>query len=134
VPAEPQSPDEEDEEEEEGEDDEFFDVLDILDGMADVDSEDDSTSEPKKPTPTRKETSIPPKPQTISYIDHSDESEVDEGALSRLGTFIEGLEGGKRKLPEEEAGENRPARQKRRVIEDRNELLPEGEYSTRTGM
>lgn len=66
-------------------------------------------------------------------LDSEEDSEVDEeyeGALLKLGSFVEGLESKKRKA--EEAGEE-GTKKKRVVLKERTEAFPEGEFVAVSG-
>ena len=62
-------------------------------------------------------------------MDEDDESEVDseyEGALDKLSSFVDGLEGKKRKAGDDV--EDGGKKKKRVVLKERTEAWPEGEF------
>ncbi|KAK4046557.1 hypothetical protein OIV83_006009 [Microbotryomycetes sp. JL201] len=107
--------DDEDEDEDEDEDGEgFVDASEMLDMGAEYSEDDDDDENEAQRSAQRDEMS------------DSDATEDEQGDLEKLTAFVDGLDGKKRKLDDQERDGG--GKRKRVVLKERTEAIPEGEF------
>ena len=138
--------DSEEEEEEEGDPDEFIDILDVLDGRGEPDlgdekeemetiegaerNEDEDEDEAEDEDEDEGEDAAEEGSDEEGFALSADEEDAPE-ALEGLGTFISGLDTGKKRKADEAEASGDPARRKRRIIQERTEAGAENEFAAK---
>lgn len=140
--------DSEEEEEEEGDPDEFIDILDVLDGRGEPDlgdekeemetiegaerneDEDEDEAEDEDEDEGEGEDAGEEGSDEEGFALSADEEDAPE-ALEGLGTFISGLDTGKKRKADEAEASGDPARRKRRIIQERTEAGAENEFAAK---